>query len=99
MSRRASIFLLGVALVGLGAWLLCARPSAAPELLAPAGAAPAGAVTDPPARNTSAADRLAEVERIVAERNRAAKQDEAAFVTDGWTMVKIDPPDARLTSF
>jgi hypothetical protein len=97
MSRRRSIVLLIAALVGLGGlWLSRARHPGHPDVAAPAGQAPEGAVVDP--RRTPA-DRLAEVERVVAERNRAAKQDEDAFVADGWTLVKTDAPDTRLTSF
>lgn len=97
MSRRGSIVLLSAALVGvLGLWLSRARHASHPDAVEPPGRAPAGAVTDP-AR--PAAERLADVERIVAERNRAAKQDEDAFVADGWTMVATDPPDRRLASY
>jgi hypothetical protein len=100
MSRRRSIVigsLLSAALVGLGGlWLSRARHAAHPDVAVPAGKAPAGAVVD---SGKSPADRLADVDRVVAERNRAAKKDEDAFKADGWTMVKADSPDARLTSF
>lgn len=97
MSRRTSFVLVGAALVGaLAFWRLRPGHAVTPEVAVPDGAMPAGVVGD---RGKSAADRLSDVERTVAERNRAARQDEDAFKADGWTMVKADPPDARLSSF
>ncbi|HKA88730.1 MAG TPA: hypothetical protein VKE22_13770 [Haliangiales bacterium] len=91
MLRRTSILVLTIALVGAFAfWRVRPRPAPTPE------SADARAAADP---HLNSADRLAEVERIVAERNRAAGKDEDAFRADGWTMVKTDPPDARLTSY
>jgi len=89
MSRHVSFVLLAAALAAIWAWRLTARRASAPT---PAEPTPAPVGLD---RSQS----LTDVQRIVAERNRAAKKDEDAFRADGWQMVVTDPPDHRVTSF
>jgi hypothetical protein len=43
------------------------------------------------------AERLAAVERVVAERNRSAAQEQRVFEADGWEIVSAPPPDPRVT--
>jgi len=63
----------------------------------PAPAPPATATA--PGREDVAAERLAAVERVVAEKNRSRHADENAFIAAGWTMTSSPPPDLQLVSF
>lgn len=58
-------------------------------------AAPAAPVAATPALR-SADERLARVEAVVAERNRAVGDESRRFIADGWEMVAAAPPEARL---
>lgn len=50
------------------------------------------------ATDAAAAERLARVERVVAERNKHNGEEERRFEQAGWKMVSAPPPDERVTS-
>src|SRR5262245_9068658 len=84
-SRRfLALVLAAAALAGLLAWRGTARETAKPVAAAMAPSSPAG--------------QLAAVERVVAERNEKAGQEEKKFEDDGWKMVDAPPPDSRVVA-
>jgi hypothetical protein len=99
------------ALVALLAWVLgqgradaAVRPPSESSAPAAQDGAPAyaastlgGAATQDLSKAARASATRA-VERTAAERNAGSEKDRAAFASSGWTMVKTDPPDARLAA-
>jgi hypothetical protein len=52
-----------------------------------------------PAPTGTASERLAAVERVIAERNREAGEETQRFIADGWEMVAAEEPEHRLLAF
>jgi hypothetical protein len=90
-----------LALIALAGWLAAPRiaqgPAEATEVPQGAGTFP---VRDPAAQAPSATgpDRLAAVQKFVAQKNEESGRQQEEFVHAGWTMVKVPPPDAKLLS-
>jgi len=90
-----------LALIALVAWLASPRNAQgnaeAAEASQSAGMDP---VQGPAAQPPSAAgpDRLAAVQKFVAQKNEESGREQAEFVRAGWTMVKVPPPDKKLLS-
>src|SRR5438046_1260366 len=100
------LLLLFVVALGLNvAMIFLARPKHAPRNEAPVdqapaeAAAPAPAPTEPPPADVRPQQTLAQVERIVAERNREARAEVERFRADGWQIVTdVAAPDRRVAA-
>src|SRR5260221_5852688 len=88
-----------LALLALAGWLVSPR-MAQGDAEAATGPQSAGMfpVQGPAAQPPSAAgpDRLAAVQKFVAQKNEESGREAAEFVHAGWTMVKVPPPDKKL---
>jgi hypothetical protein len=94
-SRKMMLLVPASALLAAGFWMLSARRAPA------APAAPKADDAAPAANPADHADpkRLADVQAVVAQKNREAGQDREAFIKDGWQMVAVAAPDHEVIGY
>jgi hypothetical protein len=91
-----------LALIALAGWLSTPRSATGSADAATVQANGVGMVPSqgpaafPP--NAAGPDRLAAVEKFVAQKNAESSHESEEFVHAGWKMIDVPPPDARLVS-